>query len=66
LEDEILALQMERVRYHQTFLALNKSKDAHTMVARSLGSQSDKQLTHIKQLHEREKNLQHQMVKYAY
>lgn len=62
MEDEILALQLEKTKYHQTFTALNKSKDAHAMVARSLEAQSNKQLGHIQKLHERERNLQHQVV----
>lgn len=61
-EDEIIKLQSERVKYSQTFTALNKSKDAHTMVANALSKQSDKQLAHIKQLNEREKNLNNQLV----
>lgn len=61
-EDEIIKLQTERVKYSQTFTALNKSKDAHTMVANSLSKQSEKQLAHIKQMNEREKNLNNQLV----
>ncbi|KAG2229843.1 hypothetical protein INT48_001091 [Thamnidium elegans] len=57
LEDEVLKLQSERVKYNQTFTSLNKSKDALSMVANSLAKQGDKQLAHIKQMNEREKNL---------
>lgn len=57
VEDEVLRLQTDRVRYNQAFTALNKSKDAHAMVAGSLTKQSDKQLAHIQQLTERDKNL---------
>ncbi|KAI8646250.1 hypothetical protein BD408DRAFT_428859 [Parasitella parasitica] len=60
-EDEIIKLQTERVKYSQTFTALNKSKDAHAMVANSLSKQSEKQLAHIKQMNEREKNLNSQL-----
>lgn len=62
MEDEVLRLQADRVRYNHTFTALNKSKDAHAMVALSLGKQSDKQLAHIQQLTERDKNLTKQAV----
>ncbi|KAL7328498.1 E3 ubiquitin-protein ligase bre1, variant 2 [Mucor circinelloides] len=61
-EDEIIKLQTERVKYSQTFTALNKSKDAHAMVANALNKQNEKQLAHIKQLNEREKNLNNQLV----
>ncbi|KAI9478222.1 MAG: hypothetical protein EXX96DRAFT_619155 [Benjaminiella poitrasii] len=60
-EDEIIKLQIERVKYSQTFTALNKSKDAHAMVANALSKQSEKQLAHIKQLNEHEKNLNNQV-----
>ncbi|KAK4519058.1 uncharacterized protein ATC70_009286 [Mucor velutinosus] len=60
-EDEIIKLQTERVKYSQTFTALNKSKDAHSMVANALNKQNEKQLAHIKQLNEREKNLNNQL-----
>ncbi|KAI8978945.1 hypothetical protein BDB01DRAFT_725672 [Pilobolus umbonatus] len=59
-EDDILRLQSERVKYSQAFTALNKSKDAHAMVANALNKQIEKQLAHIKQLNEREKNLVNQ------
>jgi E3 ubiquitin-protein ligase BRE1 len=61
-EDEIIKLQSERVKYSQTFTALNKSKDAHTMVANSLTKQIEKQLNQIKCMNEREKNLSSQLV----
>ncbi|KAI7864661.1 hypothetical protein BDF14DRAFT_1832327 [Spinellus fusiger] len=61
LEDEMLVLQGERVKYSQTFTALNKSKDAHAMVANALSKQVEKQLAYIKQLNEREKNLASQI-----
>ncbi|KAI9010001.1 hypothetical protein CLU79DRAFT_710829 [Phycomyces nitens] len=57
MEDEVTVLQGERVRYSQTFTALNKSKDAHAMVANALSKKVEKQLAYIKQLNEREKNL---------
>ncbi|KAG2212690.1 hypothetical protein INT47_000667 [Mucor saturninus] len=57
LEEEVLKLQSERVKYNHTFTALNKTKDALSMVANSLSKQGDKQLAHIKQMNEREKNL---------
>ncbi|KAI8379487.1 uncharacterized protein BYT42DRAFT_545833 [Radiomyces spectabilis] len=57
VEDEIMQLQRERVKYNQTFTALNKSKDAHAMVANAFTKQIEKQLAHIKQMNEREKNL---------
>ncbi|OAD05532.1 hypothetical protein MUCCIDRAFT_80617 [Mucor lusitanicus CBS 277.49] len=60
-EDEVIKLQTERVKYSQTFTALNKSKDAHGMVATALNKQNEKQLAHIKQLNEREKNLNNQL-----
>ncbi|KAL9544126.1 hypothetical protein MBANPS3_007782 [Mucor bainieri] len=60
-EDEVIKLQSERVKYSQTFTALNKSKDAHNMVAIALSKQNEKQLAHIKQLNEREKNLNNQL-----
>ncbi|CAO3596417.1 unnamed protein product [Absidia cylindrospora] len=56
-EDDFIQLQCERVKYSQTFTALNKSKDAHAMVANALTKQIEKQMTYIKQLNEREKNL---------
>ncbi|KAI8875150.1 hypothetical protein K501DRAFT_289492 [Backusella circina FSU 941] len=56
-EDEIKQLQLERVKYNQTFTFLNKSKDALTMVGNALNKQIEKQLTHIKDMNEREKNL---------
>lgn len=62
VEDEVLRLQTDRVRYNQAFTSLNKSKDAHAMVAGSLTKQSDKQLAHIQQLTERDKNLSKQAV----
>lgn len=65
LEDEVLKLQSERVKYNQTFTSLNKTKDALSMVANSLAKQGDKQLAHIKQMNEREKNLISQAVSYA-
>lgn len=61
-EDEIIKLQTERVKYSQTFTSLNKSKDAHTMVANSLTKQIEKQLNQIKCMNEREKNLTSQLV----
>ncbi|KAI9273646.1 hypothetical protein BY458DRAFT_435150 [Sporodiniella umbellata] len=57
LEDEIIKLQAERARYSQIFTALNKSKDAHAMLANALNKQIEKQLAHIKQMTERDKNL---------
>lgn len=62
LEDEIMRLQTERVKYSQIFTALNKSKDAHAMLANALNKQIEKQLAHIKQMTEREKNLTSQVV----
>ncbi|ORZ08374.1 hypothetical protein BCR42DRAFT_425011 [Absidia repens] len=56
-EDDFIQLQCERVKYSQTFTALNKSKDAHAMVANALTKQIEKQMSYIKQLNEREKNL---------
>ncbi|CAO3681162.1 unnamed protein product [Rhizopus stolonifer] len=61
LEDEIMKLQIERVKYSQIFTALNKSKDAHAMLANALNKQIEKQLAHIKQMTEREKNLSSQV-----
>ncbi|KAG0846405.1 hypothetical protein G6F26_002000 [Rhizopus arrhizus] len=61
LEDEIMRLQTERVKYSQIFTALNKSKDAHAMLANALNKQIEKQLAHIKQMTEREKNLTSQV-----
>ncbi|KAI8092549.1 uncharacterized protein BX664DRAFT_327564 [Halteromyces radiatus] len=60
-EDEVIQLQCERVKYSQTFTALNKSKDALTMVANALTKQIEKQMTYIKQLNEQEKNLSSQI-----
>ncbi|KAI8371881.1 hypothetical protein BD560DRAFT_329007 [Blakeslea trispora] len=62
VEDEVIRLQAERVKYTQTFTSLNKSKDANTMVMNALTKQIEKQLTHIKQLTEREKNLGNQLI----
>ncbi|CAO3626139.1 unnamed protein product [Cunninghamella echinulata] len=61
MEDEIIQLQCDRVYYSQTFTALNKSKDAHAMVANALTKQIEKQMNYIKQLNEREKNLNSQI-----
>ncbi|KAL0081321.1 hypothetical protein F4703DRAFT_1866227 [Phycomyces blakesleeanus] len=61
MEDEVTVLQGERVKYSQTFTALNKSKDAHAMVANALSKKVEKQLAYIKQLNEREKNLGNQI-----
>ncbi|KAI8981792.1 hypothetical protein BDF20DRAFT_912040 [Mycotypha africana] len=60
-EDEVTKLQTERIKFSQIFTALNKSKDAHTMVANALTKQNEKQLAHIKQLNELEKNLNNQL-----
>ncbi|KAI7906149.1 uncharacterized protein BX663DRAFT_498987 [Cokeromyces recurvatus] len=60
-EDEVIKLQTERVKYSQTFTALNKSKDAHAMVANALSKQNEKQLAHVKQMNEHEKNLNNQL-----
>lgn len=66
LEDEVLKLQSERVKFNHTFTALNKTKDALSMVANSLSKQGDKQLAHIKQMNEREKNLVSQSVSHNF
>lgn len=50
------------MKYAQTFTTLNKAKDAQTMFASSLKKQSEKQLEHLRQLLEREKNLNGQLV----
>ncbi|KAI8334993.1 hypothetical protein BC941DRAFT_399448 [Chlamydoabsidia padenii] len=60
-EDDFIRLQCERVKYSQIFTALNKSKDAHAMVAGALTKQIEKQMAYIKQLNEREKNLTSQI-----
>lgn len=57
MEDEISKLQSERSKYCQAFTNLNKAKDANTMVANALTKQIEKELTYIKQLNEREKNM---------
>lgn len=62
IEDEIIKLQAERVKYSQIFTALNKSKDAHAILANALNKQIEKQLAYIKQMTEREKNLTNQVV----
>ncbi|ORE14967.1 hypothetical protein BCV71DRAFT_186291 [Rhizopus microsporus] len=61
IEDEIIKLQAERVKYSQIFTALNKSKDAHAILANALNKQIEKQLAYIKQMTEREKNLTNQV-----
>ncbi|RUS24819.1 hypothetical protein BC938DRAFT_473031 [Jimgerdemannia flammicorona] len=60
-EDHIAKLLAEKMKYAQTFTSLNKSKDAQTMYATSLKKQSEKQLEHIRQLLDREKNLNGQL-----
>lgn len=62
IEDEIIKLQAERVKYSQIFTALNKSKDVHAILANALNKQIEKQLAYIKQMTEREKNLTNQVV----
>ncbi|KAI9312935.1 hypothetical protein BX666DRAFT_2030821 [Dichotomocladium elegans] len=57
LEDDISKLQAERSKYGQTFTTLNKVKDANTLVANALNKQVEKELAYIKQLNEREKNM---------
>ncbi|KAI7887098.1 hypothetical protein K492DRAFT_31520 [Lichtheimia hyalospora FSU 10163] len=57
IEDEISKLQSERSKYSQAFTNLNKAKDANTLVANALTKQIERELAYIKQLNEREKNM---------
>ncbi|KAI8148020.1 hypothetical protein BJV82DRAFT_664357 [Fennellomyces sp. T-0311] len=61
IEDEISKLRAERSKYSQTFTNLNKAKDSNGMVANALTKQIEKELAYIKQLNEREKNLNSQL-----
>lgn len=63
METEVSILQGERSRYSQAFTSLNKSKDAHGMVATALGKQVEKELTYVKEFNEREKNINSQLVR---
>ncbi|RUS20329.1 hypothetical protein BC937DRAFT_95481 [Endogone sp. FLAS-F59071] len=56
-----ISFDHQKMKYAQTFTTLNKAKDAQTMFASSLKKQSEKQLEHIRQLLEREKNLNGQL-----
>lgn len=54
---------IQRSKYCQAFTNLNKAKDANTMVANALTKQIEKELTYIKQLNEREKNMNSHLVR---
>ncbi|KAI9494843.1 hypothetical protein BDB00DRAFT_292994 [Zychaea mexicana] len=61
VEEEIIRLRSERSRYNQAFTNLNKAKDSNGMVAVALKKQIDKELAYIKELNEREKNMNSQL-----
>ncbi|KAJ8661519.1 hypothetical protein O0I10_002785 [Lichtheimia ornata] len=57
IEEEVTKLHSEKSKYVQAFNNLNKAKDANTLVANALTKQIERELAYIKQLNEREKNM---------
>ncbi|PVU88505.1 hypothetical protein BB559_000155 [Furculomyces boomerangus] len=61
-EQMIHKLILEKAKYEEKFLALNKDREAQKGLLSSLRFQNTKQLDHIKNVDERERNLHQQLV----
>ncbi|KAI8072839.1 hypothetical protein BC940DRAFT_291751 [Gongronella butleri] len=63
-EEEVVALQQERVQNNQVFSALNKSRDAHQMVAEALERQIERQMVASRSMKDKERHTINQLASY--